>query len=91
MDKDQLVKSLKELHAELSQAERIDPEALRLLESLTEDADRLLSESEAGAPASESGAVSTGLRDLLLKYEAEHPQLSQALGRIADGLAALGI
>ena len=89
MDKDQLVKSLRELHAELSQAERIDPEALRLLESLTEDADRLLDESE--RENSESGAVSSGLRDLLLKFEADHPQLAQALGRIADGLAALGI
>jgi hypothetical protein len=90
MDKDQLVKSLRELHAELSQKKKIDPEALRLLESLTADADRLLGES-GEADKAEGGAVSSGLRDLILKFEAEHPQMAQTLGGVADSLAALGI
>ena len=36
-------------------------------------------------------AHASGLKDLLLKFEAEHPQLSVAAGRVADALAAMGI
>jgi hypothetical protein len=31
------------------------------------------------------------LKDLLLRFEADHPQLSVAVGRVADALAAMGI
>jgi hypothetical protein len=34
--------------------------------------------------------VTRGLRDLLLKFEAEHPQLSAKVGQVADALAAMG-
>jgi len=32
-----------------------------------------------------------GLKDALLKFESEHPQLSVAVGKVADALAAIGI
>jgi hypothetical protein len=32
-----------------------------------------------------------GLKDALLKFESEHPQLSAAVGKVADALAAMGI
>jgi hypothetical protein len=35
--------------------------------------------------------TATGLKDLLLRFEADHPQLSVAVGRVADALAAMGI
>jgi hypothetical protein len=31
------------------------------------------------------------LKDLLLKFEADHPQMSVTIGRVADALAAMGI
>ena len=39
----------------------------------------------------EAGTTTHGLRELLLKFEAEHPQFSELLGRIADGLSRMGI
>jgi hypothetical protein len=35
--------------------------------------------------------TSQNLRDMLLHYEAEHPQVARVLGQIADGLQNLGI
>jgi uncharacterized protein DUF4404 len=31
------------------------------------------------------------LKDALLRFEAEHPQMSNAIGKVADALAAMGI
>ena len=30
------------------------------------------------------------LLDLLLKFESEHPELAAGIGKVADGLAAMG-
>jgi hypothetical protein len=89
MEKQQLLQTLEQLHAELSQAERVDPQTLAELETLTDDIRRALDTRDAKSP-NEVEPVS-GLKDLLLKYEAEHPQLSAAIGRVADALAAMGL
>ncbi len=89
MENKRLVDTLKQLHVELSQAERVDPETLNLLETLTDDIERVLSKRPA-----ETAAVAeptSRLRDLLLKFEAENPELATAIGKVADGLAAMGI
>ena len=49
------------------------------------------SESETTGENAEEESPAQGLRDLLLQFEAEHPQLSEILGRIADGLSRMGI
>ena len=90
MEKRHLITTLKELHAELSQAQRADPETLALLGALTEDIDRLL-EGKADTSDAAVGPVSRGLKNLLLKFEAEHPEVSSAIGKVADALAAIGI
>jgi hypothetical protein len=33
---------------------------------------------------------SSGLKELMLRFEADHPQLSVSIGRVADALAAMG-
>jgi hypothetical protein len=88
MEKQRLLQTLEQLQKELSRAERVDPETLAELETLTADIRRAVEERDAES-ADEVEPVS-GLRDLLLKYEAEHPQLSAAIGRVADALAAMG-
>jgi hypothetical protein len=90
MDRERIVETVEQLHAALSSAKRIDPETRAKLRSLTGDIDRLLDEE--GETASEDiEPVTSGLRDLVLKFEAEHPQLSIAVGKVADALAAMGI
>jgi heme-degrading monooxygenase HmoA len=89
MDKHELLAELKSLRAELEKSESIDPQALQRLSVITEEL-----ESRENAPQETQDSEETeayGLRDLLVRFEAEHPQLSETLGRIADGLARMGI
>jgi Domain of unknown function (DUF4404) len=93
MENRRLKETLEQLHVELSQTDRIDPEALSLLRALTDDINRVLEKRGGGQPVDDDEAdpVTSGLKDLLLKFEAEHPEFSAAVGKVADALAAIGI
>jgi len=91
MEKQELIERLAQLHTELSQAEQVDPEALALLDKLTEDIRRTEGELTAAPEAEDEDSITSGLRELLLKFEAEHPQLASAVGKVADALSSLGI
>jgi hypothetical protein len=90
MKSDELVATLAELHRELSRIDETDPRTLGLLRALTDDITRLTGEKKP-LTAAEAEPVASGLKSLLLKFEAEHPQLSVAVGKVADALAAVGI
>ncbi len=90
MESHELTAKLTQLHQELSQVDRVDPESLALLRQLTADIGRLLDRKEE-AGSEEAEGVTSGLRDLMLKYESEHPELAITLGKVADALAAIGI
>jgi hypothetical protein len=89
MDK-RLSETVERLRRELSSADDVDPETLALLRSVTDDIDRLVAK-RGKTTASEVEPVTSGLRDLVLRFEADHPQLSVAIGKVADALAAMGI
>jgi hypothetical protein len=90
MVNDSLQSKLRQLHDELTHAEGVDPETLARLRTLTDDIERALERRGTKSPA-EVEAHASSLKDLVLKFEAEHPQLSVAAGRVADALAAMGI
>jgi len=91
MGQHELTQKLAQLHQELSQTEKVDPENLELLRKLTADIGRLVARQGATAPDDEAEEAAGGLKDLLLKFEADHPELSISLGKVADALAAIGI
>jgi hypothetical protein len=88
MQRDELQATLRRLHDELSQTEGVDSETLARLRTLTNDMQRALDERDESADVESSAS---GLKDLLLKFEADHPQMSVTIGRVADALAAMGI
>lgn len=90
MGQHELTQKLAQLHQELSQTDQVDPESLELLRKLTDDLDRLVAR-QGDAPNGETEEAAGGLKDLLLKFEADHPELSISLGKIADALASIGI
>jgi hypothetical protein len=90
MGNERLRLTLRQLHDELAQAEDVDAETLARLRTLTDDIERALEKRERQS-AADVEAHTSGLKDLLLKFEADHPQLSVAAGRVADALAAMGI
>lgn len=89
MEKKRLQGTLEELHETLQDTQQIDEATRGLLLDLTTDIQRLLKQDEASPDDVHS--ISSNLKELLLKFETEHPQLTGVLGRIADGLANLGI
>jgi hypothetical protein len=89
MRKEELQATLRRLHVELSRTEGVEPETLERLHELTQNMQQALNQHQEQPGKVASSA--TGLRDLLLRFEAEHPQLSASIGRVADALAAMGI
>jgi len=90
MEPHELTAKLTQLHAELSRADRVDPESLELLRKLTGDIARLVDEKEETSSEDAEG-VTSGLRTLMLKYESDHPEWAITLGKAVDALAAMGI
>jgi hypothetical protein len=89
MEKKRLLETLDALRADLAQDDQVDPKMLGDLQRLTDD---LRQSIDSGVPSSTAAAQEPahGLRDLMLRFEAEHPQFSVAAGRVADALAAMG-
>lgn len=89
MDKKRLLESLDALRAEVATADEVDPRTVAELRRLT---DELRTEAAAAPPAAPGvdAAPQSGLKNWLLHFEAEHPQFSVAVGKVADALAAMG-
>lgn len=89
MEKQRLLDSLDALRAEIAKAKEVDPQMLAELRRLT---DEIRSESGVEEPASDDDGdiQQSGLKNWLLQFEADHPQFSAAVGKVADALAAMG-
>lgn len=88
MEKQRLLDTLDALRAEIAQASQVDPEMIAELRRLTEELRE--STDDAADDAEVPPQPAHGLRDLLLQFEADHPQFSDAVGKAADALAAMG-
>ncbi len=93
MPREQLRRTLTRLHEELGREERLDRETLALLREVLGDIETRL-EAE-GAPTEETPDDEDSLADRLKEaardFEASHPQLTEAVGRLADALAGMGL
>lgn len=90
MDTNELNATLATLHDELTHGQELDEEARQRLRVLLNDIQAVLdrgSEPE----ADDEDALSDRLQEAVSEFEAAHPQFSQLIGRIADGLSNLGI
>lgn len=93
MEKKRLLETLDALRAEVAQASEVDPEMLAELRRLTDEIRQTIDDREQ-PPTDDANdadeAPAHGLKDILLHFEAEHPQLSVAVGKVADALASMG-
>jgi len=88
MEKKRLLESLDALRAEMAQSQEVDPQKVAELRRLTDEIRQLPEEPMASAETALDAPH--GLRDLLLNFEADHPQLSTSVGKVVDALAAMG-
>jgi hypothetical protein len=90
MDKPQLQALLESLHRELATLDAVDDRTKELLAQVTDDVHRIL-ERDAETASDDVAASEENVRSAIVEFEAEHPRLAETLGRLADGLANLGI
>jgi hypothetical protein len=90
MDKPQLQALLESLHHELASLDEVDDRTKELLAQVTDDVNRVLERDDETA-AEDVATSQQNVRSAISEFEAEHPRLAETLGRLADGLANLGI
>jgi predicted component of type VI protein secretion system len=90
MEKEKLLEMLETLHADLSTADKVDPEAETLLRSVTDDIERLLDDQQE-SPEADSTSLSGELNSMVLSWEAENPRIGRLLEQAAAALGNLGI
>jgi Domain of unknown function (DUF4404) len=86
MNESDLRNLLTQLHARLGNAHSVDAEDRRLLATVLQDIEKVLTQGDSVPPAS-----ATGIEGLAVKFEAGHPALAETLRRLADALAKAGI
>ncbi len=89
-EQQQLRETLEKLRAELEKHQPVDPESRDLLRRLQKDIQNTLEgsgEEQAAHYHSLRGRLTTALDRL----ENSHPQLTLAIGRVLDNLAAIGL
>jgi len=90
MQEQELQNTLAAVHEQLSERTQVDDQTRTLLMTLASDIHRLLNVAEA-SPTPEEGALSDQVQGVMRKFEADHPELTDALNRIASSLANMGI
>jgi hypothetical protein len=90
MDRPELQALLESLHRELGSLDKVDDRTKELLAQVTDDVHRVLERDEQTA-AEDVATSQENVRNAIVEFEAEHPRLAETLGRLADGLANLGI
>lgn len=87
MNKQDLHDKLNQLRTELAAVPRLDEATHAQLQALIADIEHTIrsDEERPDEPLSEQ------VEDLVLKFQAEHPQLTSALNQVATALSSLGI
>jgi hypothetical protein len=88
MGQDELKDLLLQLHDELSKAESLDDDAKTLLGAVADDIDAVAGPDES---EHEPHGLIDRLKDATKDIEEDYPRLTEAIGRVADALARLGI
>jgi len=83
-----LTRTLRNLHDELQQAQRLGPDDRAMLETVLGDIQRLLDSQAAGETAVEHGDT---LEGAAVRLEAGHPGLATAIRSVLDALGKAGI
>ncbi len=88
MKKETLQTKLEQLRTELAAASALDEKTHAQLRDLVADIEHAI---ETEGEETESEPLINQVDDLVLKFEAKHPQLTSALNQVAAALANLGI
>ncbi len=88
MNTESLHAKLEQLRTELAGVSQLDDKTHAQLRALVADIERAI---ESEKDKLEGEPLSEQVEDLVLKFEADHPQLTSALNQVAVALSNLGI
>ena len=88
MPEQDLRDTLEHLHKELKQARSVDERSRELLRDVMDDIHAILDPSAAEA---RPGSLVERLREAVGDFEDSHPAVTEAVGRVVDALAKMGI
>lgn len=88
MNTESLHDKLEQLRTELAGASKLDDKTHAQLRALVTDIERAI---ESEKEELEGEPLSEQVEDMVLKFEADHPQLTSALNQVAIALSNLGI
>ena len=91
MEQKRLHALLVELDHALKSAGSLDTKSQELVVRVLDDIRSLQVPADAQTDVSAHKSAEARLRELVLRFEADHPQLSGAMGQVADALGKLGI
>lgn len=89
MDREQLREQLEQLHAQLKQADALDPQKRELLLTRAHDIEQWLKQDEITSHHYRS--LGERLKEDLAQLEASHPEITLLMRRAIDSLSVLGI
>ena len=89
MPQRRLAETLQQLHEELSSSPSLDAETTALLRTVLDDIGALLRDDQEAGESTES--LLHRLGDATRHFETSHPNLTQAVGQVADALSGMGI
>jgi Domain of unknown function (DUF4404) len=90
MDPNALREQLTQLHEELRNADKVDPQVQQLLGEIMRDIARLDKGPAAAAPSSDP-SLPDRLEKIAVQFEADHPALAASTRRFVDLLGKAGI
>lgn len=90
MEKHTLRETLQQLHEELEEGPKVDDNVRELLRSVMQDIQHLLDE-EGGQSTSHHRSLVGRIEEATTYFEASHPNLTAAAGRVIDALSSMGI
>jgi Domain of unknown function (DUF4404) len=91
MESENLRKQLASLHAELANAQQVDPKVRGLLVKVMEDIARLVAQPQAPASPLPDASVADRLESVAVQFEAGHPALAASVRRFLDLLVKAGL
>jgi hypothetical protein len=86
MSQENLRELLGRVHERLNETSTVDSESRGMLKTVMHDIERAL-----GSPAAADEGHTARLESLAVQFEADHPQLADALRQLIDSLGKAGI
>lgn len=91
MEHEELKATLQQLHEQIQSGKPIDPQLAELLQQLSLDINQITGTSATVSDQTQQQSLLDRMLSLTEEFEETHPQLAEAIGRVATAFSRIGI